>query len=129
MTDARTGLVANGYDAIADTYLAWTAQIEDDSKIAYVERLSALLHDGARVLELGCGAGEPCTRLLAERFDVTGIDLSAGQLERARVNVPAARFLHADLTELELEPASWDAVVTIHEPDGPATFQWVLARR
>ena len=114
MTDTRTQLVRTGYDAIADDYLAWTARIEDDPKVAYVEQLSALLDDGARVLELGCGAGEPCTRMLAERFDVTGVDISAEQLGRARARIPNARFVHADLTTLELDPESYDAVVAIY---------------
>jgi len=114
MSDIRTQLVRTGYDAIADDYLAWTARIEDDPKVAYVEQLSALLDDGARVLELGCGAGEPCTRMLAERFDVTGVDISAEQLGRARARIPNARFVHADLTTLELDPESHDAVVAIY---------------
>ena len=114
MSDPRTTLVAEGYDAMADAYLAWAAGIEGDPKVANLERLSALLPEGARVLELGCGAGDPCTRLLAARFDVTGVDLSAEQLARARRNVPSARFVQADLTTLELEPASWDAVAAFY---------------
>jgi cyclopropane fatty-acyl-phospholipid synthase-like methyltransferase len=114
MSDARTQLVGTGYDSIADDYLAWTARIENDPKIAYVEQLSTRLSDGARVLELGCGAGEPCTRILAERFEVTGVDISAEQLSRARRRIPKARFVRADLTALELEPESYDAVVAIY---------------
>ena len=114
MSDARTRLVADGYDLIADEYLAWTERIEGDRKTAYVEQLSAELPDGARVLELGCGSGEPCTRLVAERFDVMGVDFSGEQIARARSTVPAARFLQADLTTLELVPASYDAVVAIY---------------
>jgi 2-polyprenyl-3-methyl-5-hydroxy-6-metoxy-1,4-benzoquinol methylase len=35
------------------------------------------------VLDLGCGAGVPATRWLADRsFTVTGMDVSARQLER-----------------------------------------------
>jgi SAM-dependent methyltransferase len=114
VTDPRTQLVADGYDVMADEYLAWTSRIEGDPKTAYVTQLSARLRNGAHVLELGCGAGEPCTRLLAQRIDVTGVDLSAEQLARARANVPGARFVHADLTTLEVEPASCDAVVAIY---------------
>jgi SAM-dependent methyltransferase len=112
--DPRTQLVAHGYDVMADEYLAWTTRIEGDPKVAYVELVSERLPDHARVLELGCGAGEPCTRVLAERFDVTGVDLSAEQLARAQENVPAARFLQADLTTLELAPSSCEAVVAIY---------------
>jgi cyclopropane fatty-acyl-phospholipid synthase-like methyltransferase len=114
MTDARTQLVRTGYDVIADDYLAWTARIENDPKVAYVEQLSARLDDGARVLELGCGGGEPCTRMLAERFEVTGVDISAEQLGRARARIPGARFVQADLTTRELDRESYEAVVAIY---------------
>ena len=114
MSDTRTQLVRAGYDTIADDYLSWTARIEDDPKVAYVEELASRLDDGARVLELGCGAGEPCTRLLAERFDVTGVDISAEQLSRAGARVPGARFVEADRTSLEPDAGSFDAVVAIY---------------
>jgi cyclopropane fatty-acyl-phospholipid synthase-like methyltransferase len=114
MSDARTQLVRAGYDVIADHYLEWTTRIDNDPKVVYVEQLSARLSDGARILELGCGAGEPCTRILAERFEVTGVDISAEQLDRARARIPSASFLHADLTTLEREPESYDAVVATY---------------
>jgi cyclopropane fatty-acyl-phospholipid synthase-like methyltransferase len=114
MSDARTQLVRAGYDAIADHYLEWTTRIDNDPKVVYVEQLSARLADGARILELGCGAGEPCTRILAERFEVTGVDISAEQLDRARARIPSASFVHADLTTLEREPESYDAVVATY---------------
>lgn len=114
MSDPRTDLVARGFDAIADEYLQWTMRIEGDPKLAYARELSTRLSIGARVLELGCGAGEPCTRLLAERFQVTGVDLSEEQIRRARENVPGAEFVHADFTTLEYEPASFDAVAAFY---------------
>lgn len=114
MSDSRIELVRAGYDAIPDGYLEWTTRIEGDPKERYVRDLLDRLPQGARVLELGCGAGEPCTRILAERFDVTGIDISAEQLRRARSNVPAATFLQGDLTTVELEPESFAAVVAVY---------------
>lgn len=114
MTDPRTQLVAATYDAISDRFSQWQDRIEDDRRGWWCERLASQLHDGARVLELGCGAGQPDTRLLAERFDVTGVDISAVQIARARTNVPAATFVQADLTDLQLAPASYDAVVSFY---------------
>jgi cyclopropane fatty-acyl-phospholipid synthase-like methyltransferase len=72
------------------------------------------LHDGARVLELGCGAGAPDTQRLAARFQVTGVDVSAEQVCRARAAVRQAEFVEADFTALELEPESFDAVVSFY---------------
>ena len=53
------------------------------------------------------------TRALADGRRVTGVDLSARQLELARANVPEATFIQADMTTLDLPPASLDAVVAV----------------
>jgi cyclopropane fatty-acyl-phospholipid synthase-like methyltransferase len=77
--------------------------------------LAELLRPRAKVLDLGCGAGIPATKLLAERnFDVLGIDISAVQIERARQLVPEAKFELADMVTWEHEPASFDAVVSFY---------------
>jgi cyclopropane fatty-acyl-phospholipid synthase-like methyltransferase len=114
MTDARTQLVADGYDAIGDTFAEWRTRIVGDPRDEWADELVARLDEGARVLELGCGAGSPETKRLAERFQLTGVDISPRQVERARSAVPNAEFLNADLTELELPPASFDAVVSFY---------------
>jgi len=79
-----------------------------------------LLDDGDPVLDLGCGCGVPATAILAERFAVTGVDISAVQIERARRLVPAGRFLCKDMTNVEFPPESFRAIVSflaiIHVP-------------
>lgn len=54
------------------------------------------------------------TAALAEGRTVTGIDISATQIAAARRNVPAATFTQADMTALDFEPASFDAVVAFY---------------
>ena len=114
MTDPRTALVAAGYDAMIDTWETWKAQITDDPRADWCDELVARLPRGGRVVELGCGGGTDETRLLAERFRLTAIDLSAEQLRRARERVPEAAFLQGDIAELELDPASVDAVAAFY---------------
>jgi SAM-dependent methyltransferase len=114
VTDPRTALVAAGYDAMIDTWEAWKAQITDDPRADWCNDLVSRLPRGARVVELGCGGGTDETRVLAERFRLTAVDLSPEQLRRARARVPGAEFVHADLTELELEPASVEAVAAFY---------------
>ncbi len=63
------------------------------------------------MLDLGCGAGIPLTKALADTFDVTGLDISARQIELARRNVPNARFINADIVTHDLPPQSFDAAV------------------
>jgi len=103
-------IVAAGYDAIAERYEEWASSFESPV-LAWVDALLERLEPGSEVLDLGCGNGT-VTRVLAEQHRVTGVDLSAAQLERARHRVPAAAFLHADATELELPGSSFDAVVS-----------------
>jgi len=114
MTDARTQLVADGYDVIGETFAEWRTRIVGDPRDAWQEDLSARLADGARVLELGCGAGAPETQRLAERFRVTGVDISPRQIERARAALPGVELICADFTELELPAAAFDAVVSFY---------------
>jgi cyclopropane fatty-acyl-phospholipid synthase-like methyltransferase len=114
MTDARVELVGEGYDVIADRFADWSAEIEDAHRARWRQELVERMPDGARILELGCGAGLVDTRILAERFRVTGVDVSAEQIKRARENVAAADFILADFTQLELAAGSFDAVAAFY---------------
>jgi ubiquinone/menaquinone biosynthesis C-methylase UbiE len=114
VTDPRTELVGRGYDAIGERFAEWRDQIVGDPRREWEKEFVSRLHDGARVLELGCGAGVPDTQRLAARFQLTGVDVSAEQVRRARDAVPKAKFIQADFTGLELEPESFDAVVSFY---------------
>lgn len=114
MSDPRTELVGAGYDAMADTWESWKARITDDPRAEWCDELLVRLPAGARVVELGCGGGAEETRRLAERFRVTGVDLSIEQLRRARERAPEAEFVLADFTEIDFEPSSVDAVAAFY---------------
>ncbi|HXN02987.1 MAG TPA: class I SAM-dependent methyltransferase, partial [Candidatus Dormibacteraeota bacterium] len=79
-----------------------------------------MLDAGDPVLDLGCGCGVPATAVLAERFAVTGVDISPVQIERARRLVPAAKFLCEDMSEVDFPPEGFRAIVSffaiIHVP-------------
>jgi SAM-dependent methyltransferase len=93
--------VEAGYDLVADRYAALEAEGSEWPRMRWLDRLLERTRPGARVLDVGCGNGLPATRAIAERFDATGVDVSAAQLERARRNVPGAKFIHGDVTELD----------------------------
>src|SRR5258706_10239308 len=114
MTDARTQLVADGYDAIGETFAKWRDEGVGDPRRDWEDKLVSRLADGARVLELGCGGGSPETKRLAQRFAVTGVDISPRQIERAQAAVPGAEFICADFTDLDLPAASFDAVASFY---------------
>jgi ubiquinone/menaquinone biosynthesis C-methylase UbiE len=78
---------------------------------ALVERIGALLPAGSSVLDLGCGTGVPTARMLtASGHRVVGVDISEGMLAMAREQVPAAEFVHADVTGLPAGFGRFDAV-------------------
>ena len=114
MSDPRTALVGAGYDAMADTWETWSSRVANDPRAAWLAELTALLPDSGGVLELGCGNGTAETRELARQFRLTGVDLSAEQLRRARMRIPGAEFLHGDLVELEFPVASFDGVCAFY---------------
>ncbi len=80
----------------------------------WLEPLFRRLEPGSEVLDLGCGCGIPDSRLLSERFRVTGVDLSDVQIERARRYVPSVRFLRADMTSVRFAPESFAGVVCLY---------------
>ncbi len=112
-------LVEASYDRIADHYLTGRER-QSAGTLAALEELVRAMPAGAAVLDLGCGAGVPVTRRLAERFAVTGVDISARQLALARQRVPDATFIQADMTGVDFAPETFDAVVSayaiIHVP-------------
>jgi len=105
-------IVARGYDAIALRYAEWAARVESPA-LEWLRDLDARLAAGSDVLELGCGRGVPVTRELARRHRVTGVDISAVQVELARHHVPEASFVHADAADLDIAPSSFDAIVAL----------------
>ena len=114
LSEAHHRTVESGYDLMAEQYLA-TKDHEDPLALTALEDLASLLPRQAVVLDLGCGAGVPVTRWLSDRgFAVTGVDVSARQLDLARNYVPEATFIKADMTEVTFAPGSLDAVVAFH---------------
>jgi SAM-dependent methyltransferase len=81
---------------------------------AWLAELMPLLHDGDPVLDLGCGCGVPATAILAERYAVTGVDLSPVQVARARRLVPGARFECADMASVDFPLRSFAAIVSFY---------------
>jgi len=112
--DPRSRIVADGYDAIVDRYLGWAAGIRGDPRQAWLARFMRRLPRGGSVLELGCGAGSPTATALAERFVLTGIDISPAQVARARQVVPDARLLVGDMTTIELPAGAFDGVCAFY---------------
>jgi SAM-dependent methyltransferase len=75
--------------------------------------LTRRLPEGARVLDLGCGAGTTAQGL-SDRFAVVGVDISPAQVDLARAAAPGATFVVGDLATVDFPPRSFDAVAALY---------------
>lgn len=105
-------VVRDGYDRIGAGYRGWSKDVS--VRLRWVQRLLSELRPGSVVLDLGCGPGEPATRILAEHHRVIGVDGSFAQLRLAQQDAPTALLVHADMTRFAVRPASLDAVACFY---------------
>jgi ubiquinone/menaquinone biosynthesis C-methylase UbiE len=102
-------LVRDGYDRCATDYAA--ARSDGASRL---DPLLSRLDPGSKVLDLGCGCGDPIAKALAVDHHVTGVDFSSEQIRRARELVPAATFIEGDALALRLPASTFDAIVAFY---------------
>ena len=70
---------------------------------AWLDRFLALGASGARVLDIGCGAGEPIARYTLEcGFALTGVDCAPAMIDICRRRFPGADWIVADMRKLSL---------------------------
>ncbi len=84
----------------------------------YVGRVVDLIvSSGAKsVLEVGCGDGWNCGKLVHAGLQVVGIDWSKNGIDHARRMVPKGQFLCCDVTSKEFKdafPAPFDAIIMV----------------
>ncbi|MGW0082867.1 class I SAM-dependent methyltransferase [Streptomyces sp. NPDC003393] len=78
---------------------------------ASLEWVLGRLAPGSRVLDVGSGTGRPTAQtLVGAGHEVLGVDVSPVMVELAAQQVPQASFQCADIRELPLPDASFDAV-------------------
>jgi ubiquinone/menaquinone biosynthesis C-methylase UbiE len=94
----------------------------------YLEKAAALAPPPGRVLDLGCGSGEPIARFFALRgYDVTGVDLVDEMLAIARSRLPEMTWLRGDMRRLDLGETfeilvAWDSFFHLPCADQRAMF-------
>lgn len=111
--DAKA-IVRQGYDQVSYAYRGEEPVEELAHYREWLGAITPLLTPGTAVLDLGCGCGVPVAQTLAGDFDVTGVDISPVQIERARALAPEARFLCADMTAVEFPEAHFAAIVSFY---------------
>jgi cyclopropane fatty-acyl-phospholipid synthase-like methyltransferase len=113
-------IIARGYDQVADEYAALESTDAPWPRLRRVRAFAAHLPPGSRILDVGCGNGLPATRELALIHEVTGVDISAEQITRARSNVPTATFIPGDARDVDLPAGTFDAIVALYLIDNIA---------
>jgi 2-polyprenyl-3-methyl-5-hydroxy-6-metoxy-1,4-benzoquinol methylase len=111
-----------------------SALVTDPGALARLVRFAAL-PPGAHVLDAGCGPGLVAEAFLEAGCRVTGVDLSAEMIARARARCARfgerARFQHGPLDAVAAQPA-FDAAVSRlvihHVPDPHAFLRAQVAR-
>jgi SAM-dependent methyltransferase len=108
------------YDVLAPS---WAREmVGSDYGVAYLRRAIALCASRRQALDVGCGTGgRMIDELLRAGLEVTGLDVSAGMLERARQAHPSVRFVRLDFRDWPAVPAydlvvAWDSI--FHVPHG-----------
>jgi cyclopropane fatty-acyl-phospholipid synthase-like methyltransferase len=77
-----------------------------------VAALAASLPPGAAVLDVGCGNGEPLTRVLLEHgCEVLGVDSSANMLARFRESFPHVPVVHSQIQTCDFGGRMFDAAI------------------
>ncbi|MEA2069717.1 MAG: methyltransferase domain-containing protein, partial [Asgard group archaeon] len=105
-------IVQEGYDRVADEYLA--ARADDTDEIRLLDDLLKRLPEDSKILDAGCGAGIPITNKLSTKHNVIGVDISRKQIEIARDLCPEAEFIWQDITTLTYPDEYFDAIVSYY---------------
>jgi SAM-dependent methyltransferase len=113
IADERKRTVQAAYDKLGPRFGEWGDEIEGDHWERFLDELVARLPPDARVLDLGCGDGSKFAHL-ARGFELVAVDLSKEQLRLARANVAWATLVHADFSELDFAPGTFDAVTAFY---------------
>lgn len=95
------------YDSNAEQYAAAGESYYD---MNHITTFTEHLPPGAAVLDVGCGAGRDSNILAVKGLDVTGLDLSKGLIEVARVKFPGVHFIEGNMLDLPFENESFDGV-------------------
>lgn len=115
--------VRDGYDALGEAYAASRTgnPAMRTPRAAFRDTLPA----DARVLDAGCGPGDPVLAALNAESDAVGLDISRTQLDLAARNAPGAGLAQGGLGRLPFADDSFDGIVAlwslIHVPLGDHT--------
>ncbi|NBD29259.1 MAG: methyltransferase domain-containing protein [Alphaproteobacteria bacterium] len=119
------------YERQAAVYDAQRSRVLSEAR--WLARFAAVLPQGGRVLDLGCGAGDPIARwFMAEGFRVTGVDFSDAMLDIANARWPDGDWRQSDMRRLDLDDrfdgiVAWDSFFHLTPADQRGTLARMAA--
>ncbi len=126
--------MVSGADTIIDLYERHAHDYIADrrsvgwNESAWLDRFSALLSEGASILDIGCGSAEPIARyLIGQGFAVDGVDSSPTMIAICRGRFPQRSWHVADMRTLALERTfdgllAWDSFFHLAHDDQRRMF-------
>ncbi len=113
-------IVEDGYNVIANEYNSHRLSRKEIVS-EFFDSLSEYFPNKGKVLDLGCGGGEPVTGYFARKgYDITGVDISGEMIRIARDQIPDGKFIQSDMSECRFDNATFDLIVStfaiIHVP-------------
>lgn len=96
---------------------------------SYLDEMLEHLGDRPRILDLGCGSGEPIARYFVEKeCELTGVDAAPAMIGLCRQRFPDAHWLVADMRSLDLERrfdaiVAWDSFFHLRPDDQRRMFE------
>ncbi|MCG6859952.1 MAG: methyltransferase domain-containing protein [Chromatiaceae bacterium] len=98
------------YDQFAETYEK-NRGLFDMSEVLDSFYAKLEVKEG-KLLDLGCGSGEPVARYFIDRnWSAVGIDFSEKMIELASKYVPEMQTINSDIREVDFEPDLFDAII------------------
>jgi cyclopropane fatty-acyl-phospholipid synthase-like methyltransferase len=120
----------NSYDHIAEQWHSnLRGQTYVERVLGYVDLILKGVPSGAKVLDLGCGTGNPIARHIVQRgYRVMGVDQSKEMLGIAERVIPEAELIHSDMVEIEFADkfaaaVAWDSVFHVERKHHSAIYR------
>ncbi len=112
VTAVENDFVEGVYEKLASVYDLTFGPTLHPGRVQALQRMQ--IHPGDKILEVGVGTGINCS-MYPSNTEITGIDFSAGMLEKARERVARketrnVRLLQMDAQDLKFEDNSFDIV-------------------